>query len=673
MPPKSAEPQPVAGPAGGAKRRMPVMNEMQSNVVQTGGPRRGSAANGLSQANVKLEQENARLRALLVQAGVDARHTAEATLEATVEATARASARALELAAIVASSSDAIISKKLDGTITSWNAAAGRLFGFTEEEMLGRSILPLIPSERLGEEEDILARVATGEIVQAFETVRMHKSGQPIEVSVTISPMFDGSREICGVSKIIRGIAKRKRAEAALRASEEFARTVLEASPDCLKVIGADGRLDYVNKNGACLLEVDDPSTILGRLWESLWPEASRPMIKEAIEAARAGRSIKLTAARPTAKGTPKHWDISIVPIPGEDGRPVRLLAAARDVTGNIQAEIALMESEARFRAAVEAVDGIVWTNNAAGEMRGEQPGWSALTGQTPAEYEGFGWSQALHPDDAQPTIEAWNAAVAARSLFEFEHRVRRRDGEWCHFSIRAVPIFDKENHIVEWVGVHTDISARKAAEAHRDLLMHELAHRSKNQLAVIQGVANQTARHACSIDQFREIFSKRLHGMAISADLLVAGQWDGASLGELVRRQLEPFGTEEGRLSFEGPDVLLSSDAAESIGLALHELATNCVKYGAWSAPAGVVRVSSTLDRNGAQPPQLRLNWTERGGPAANPPTREGFGRRVIEQLVAKKLGGTVELIFDVQGLSWSFIAPLTEIAEARPAGRGR
>ena len=666
MTPKSVGPEQITDPAGGCEKRVPMMTGMQSNVVLTGEPRRSSAGKELSQANAKLEQENARLRALLIQAGVDARHTAEAT----AEATALASARTRELAAIVASSSDAIISKKLDGTITSWNAAAERLFGFTEREMLGQSILPLIPSERHSEEEDILARVAAGEIVQAFETVRTHKGGQPIEVSVTISPMFDGAGEICGASKIIRGITERKRAEAALRASEEFARTVLEASPDCLKVIGADGRLDYVNQNGACLLEVDDPSAVLGQPWESLWPDASWPKIRQSMEAARAGQLIEFTAKALTAKGTPKHWDVSIVAIPSEDGQPVRLLATSRDVTEKIQAEIALSESEARFRAAVEAVDGIVWTNNAVGEMSGEQSGWSALTGQTPAEYEGFGWSQAVHPDDAQPTLEAWNAAVAARSLFKFEHRVRCQDGEWRHFSIRAAPMFERGNRIVEWVGVHTDISAQKDAEAHRELLMRELAHRSKNQLAVIQGVAHQTARHAGSLDEFRTLFARRLQGMAISADLLVAQQWDGAPLGDLVRRQLAPFGTDEGRLLWEGPDVFLSSEAAESIGLALHELATNCVKYGAWSVPAGVVRVSSTLDRNGAQPPQLRVNWTEHGGPAVKPPTREGFGRRVIERMVAQKLGGTVELVFDVQGLSWTLTAPSTQFAEAQPAG---
>ena len=125
-----------------------------------------------------------------------------------------------------------------------------------------------------------------------------------------------------------------------------------------------------------------------------------------------------------------------------------------------------LMQSEARFRAAMEAVQGILWTNDADGQMRGEQPNWAALTGQSQQEYEGYGWSDAVHPEDAPATVEAWNKAVAEKRLFVFEHRLRRRDGVWRRFSIRAVPIFDEDGSIYEWVGVHTDVTQQREAEA---------------------------------------------------------------------------------------------------------------------------------------------------------------------------------------------------------------
>ena len=138
------------------------------------------------------------------------------------------------------------------------------------------------------------------------------------------------------------------------------------------------------------------------------------------------------------------------------------MLASSFDQQRN-QAE--LKASEERFRAAIQAVRGVLWTNDAAGRMRPPQPGWAALTGQSEAEYEGYGWAQAVHPDDAGPSLEEWNRCVSERRPFVFEHRVRRHDGEWRDFAIRAVPIVD-EGVIREWVGVHTDITEQRGAEA---------------------------------------------------------------------------------------------------------------------------------------------------------------------------------------------------------------
>jgi PAS domain S-box-containing protein len=127
--------------------------------------------------------------------------------------------------------------------------------------------------------------------------------------------------------------------------------------------------------------------------------------------------------------------------------------------------EQALRASEQRFQAAIAAVQGILWTNNAKGEMAGEQPGWAALTGQTYEEYQGYGWAKAVHPDDAQPTIEAWQKAVSRRSTFVFEHRVRVKTGHWEQFSIRAIPLMNADGSIREWVGVHTNITKERQAE----------------------------------------------------------------------------------------------------------------------------------------------------------------------------------------------------------------
>lgn len=139
-------------------------------------------------------------------------------------------------------------------------------------------------------------------------------------------------------------------------------------------------------------------------------------------------------------------------------------------------AQAALLESNGRFRAAIDAVEGIMWTNDAEGRMVGEQPGWSKLTGQTREEYEGYGWANVVHPDDAELTLDAWRHAVNTKSTFVFEHRLRSSSGEWCLYAIRAIPVFNQDGSIREWVGVHTDITERRHNEARiRYLATHDV------------------------------------------------------------------------------------------------------------------------------------------------------------------------------------------------------
>jgi PAS domain S-box-containing protein len=135
-----------------------------------------------------------------------------------------------------------------------------------------------------------------------------------------------------------------------------------------------------------------------------------------------------------------------------------------RDVSDRREQWQQLRDSEARFRAAIDATHGILWTNDASGRMIGEQPGWAALTGQSFEDYQDYGWTKAVHPDDAAPTVVAWDKAVAETRPFEFEHRVRRHDGVWRRFSIRAIPVLNDAGTIREWVGVHNDITEESAA-----------------------------------------------------------------------------------------------------------------------------------------------------------------------------------------------------------------
>lgn len=160
------------------------------------------------------------------------------------------------------------------------------------------------------------------------------------------------------------------------------------------------------------------------------------------------------------------YYNFTIQPIKNEGGEVTTLMVHAYEVTAAVQERTKKEESEQRFAAAIQAIQGILWTNNAKGEMEGEQPAWSRLTGQRFDEYQGYGWASAVHPDDAQPTIDAWNEAVRERKTFVFEHRVKKSDGAWGYFSVRAIPLLNSGGDIREWVGVHTDITGQKQTAA---------------------------------------------------------------------------------------------------------------------------------------------------------------------------------------------------------------
>ena len=178
------------------------------------------------------------------------------------------------LAAIVDSSDDAIVSKKLDGTITSWNQSAERLFGYKAKEAVGEHITLIVPWERRSEEEDILRRLARGERVEHFETVRRRKDGTYLDVSLTISPIRDAAGRVIGASKVARDISERKRIQEALRESEERFRAIVETTPECVKLISADGTLLHMNRPGLEMVGAHFADEVVGKsVYDLIAPE----------------------------------------------------------------------------------------------------------------------------------------------------------------------------------------------------------------------------------------------------------------------------------------------------------------------------------------------------------------------------------------------------------------
>lgn len=233
--------------------------------------------------------------------------------------------------------------------------------------------------------------------------------------------------------------------------------------------------------------------------------------------------------------------------------------------------------------------------------------------------------------------------------------------------DLHIEPLRSETGDIVGIICASVDVTERKEGEAHLRLLLRELTHRSKNLLAVIQAMARQTARHAGSIDAFLHQFGARLQALAASHDLLVRESWYGASLSELVRSQLSAYvGTDAKQVSIDGPAVALKPEAAQNLGLALHELAVNAAQFGALSVPAG--RVVITWDRReGAEGSVIDLNWREELGPKVKMRRKKGFGSMVIERNLARSLDAEVNMDFDTDGLRCRIVIPSTQLLAAR------
>lgn len=204
----------------------------------------------------------------------------------------------------------------------------------------------------------------------------------------------------------------------------------------------------------------------------------------------------------------------------------------------------------------------------------------------------------------------------------------------------------------------------RRQAENEIRFLMREVAHRSKNQLTVVSSIAKQTGRHAASLAVFQESFQRRLLGLARSTDLLIAGGVAGVELRELMKAQLEPFlPPEEERIEIAGPAFRLDNSAAQTLGLAAHELATNAAKYGAFSISAGRLRIAWRIDGD-----RLSLQWREYV--PRLPPREEtpGFGTQVIERMLGGSLDAEITRTVHENGLEYSFVIPLAKLRPAMP-----
>jgi PAS domain S-box-containing protein len=406
--------------------------------------------------------------------------------------------------------------------------------------------------------------------------------------------------------------------------------------------------------------EVFAPEQVIGRTFHEVSPDMP-PRWGDAHARALAGEDVAQEedfVPRQDGRAVWVRW--SIRPWRNENGRIGGALLFSELITEQVEIKHALAESELRSRATFD--NAAVGISHVApnGRLLRANKAMSRILGWPADELLTKMVQDITHPDDLPVELVHLQQLIDGKvGSYTMDKRDYRKDGTvvWIRRTVSAVR--HNDGSINYFVSVVEDISARKHAEEQVHLLMREANHRVKNLLSLVQVIARQTA--AGDPEDFVERFARRIKALAANQDLLGRDQKRGADLEDLTHAQLAPFADLIGRrIAVHGPKLHLNAAAAQAIGLALHELATNAGKYGALSTDAGHVDVDWQLDDG-----RLSMNWMEHDGPPVQPPARRGFGNTVIDTMVKRTVDGEVKLDYSPPGLEWHLTCPAANVLE--------
>ena len=461
-------------------------------------------------------------------------------------------------------------------------------------------------------------------------------------------------------------LTEQRRLEDSLRANQEQMRVRLaeleslyQSAPLGLAMLDRD--LKFVRVNDA-LAEINGVSASdhIGRFVFDLVPDLrvqAEPLFQRIFATGEAVRDVEFHGETKRAPGIMRDWIEHAYPLQTTNGELVGLGLIIEEITDRKRVQSELASANVALR---RTLDLLFLSLRAAGV--------SVFTQDRDLRYIWIGGDYfGCDPDSAVGAEEkdvvpselvapllAMKREVLATGQSAHQDLPYQKDGKtvWCNVQIE--PWRSRHGEVQSLLGAVSDISERKATEQHIRTLLGELAHRSKNLLTVIQVMARRSVSPELSSSDFVDSFIERLSGLAQSHDLLAREDWRGISMQELMTSQIGHLNSDlSSRLFTAGPDIVLTPVAAQNLGMAVHELSTNAVKYGALSVDGGEVHISWSVfaDEKGHQ--RLRLFWVERGGPRVSEPTRRGFGRFVIEAIAARALSGSVELRFDPEGVS--------------------
>lgn len=470
---------------------------------------------------------------------------------------------------------------------------------------------------------------------------------------------------------VLASAVDERRAKSEIAKLEALRSAILDAALDCIVTISDDDRV--VEWNGACERTFGyRREEVVGRaLTELIIPpehvEAHRRGMERFLATGQGpviGRRLELEAIRADGRRFPVELAIHAIDV---DGRP-HFTAYLRDITDQKQARADALESEQRLRATYEHAFAGIAEVSPEGRFLRVNERFCGLVGYSRDELSSRTIWDISHPDDHVEERERFRRHMAGEiEVYTVGERYLHKNGQVVWVELAASRVVDDLGQPLYGIRVVHDVSQRRRWEQQQLLLINELNHRVKNTLATVQSIVAQTTRLSGSPAEIRARIEGRLLALSEAHNLLTRENWEGADLREIIERAIAPFrASGDHRIRVQGGSVRLSPRQAVALSMALHELGTNAVKYGALSGDAGWVEVLWTFAGPGGG--TLALEWREAGGPRVAAPTSRGFGSRLLERGLAQDLEGEVELNFDPEGVVCRITAPITR--ETAPHG---
>jgi PAS domain S-box-containing protein len=473
-------------------------------------------------------------------------------------------------------------------------------------------------------------------------------------------PTADG--EIGGALLFAESITEQVEARRALADSEARFRVTFENAPVGIGLVALDGRWLKVNE-AMCRIFGYPADELTTKSFQDITHADDLAASVTLVDQMCAGKVDRYQAdKRYLRKDGAIVWGrLTVGCVRKSDGSVDCLVTVVEDITARKQAEEELRKSEEQFKSSLLRSPLPVILYDDRQQILAVSQSWLEKTGYSREELRRLeDWTARAHGNRSSEVLEYIRWFISAEPQGQLSEKpIRTKDGRERLWSFVCSALGTQSDGRRLFVSMAYDATERKAYEDQIFFLMREVNHRAKNMLSLVQAVARQTA--AREPEDFVGRFNERIRALAASQDLLVRNKWQGADVEDLVRAQLAHFTDLVGsRIEMNGPRLRLNAAAAQAIGMAVHELATNAGKYGALSVDAGHVDLGWQLEGD-----IFMMSWTERDGPPVSPSERHGFGSTVVDSMMKQSVRGEVELNYATSGVMWRLTCPAANALE--------